>query len=134
MQPSLIYTSRLDDDLCAEAQNWAETLAVEDRIAHQPNSNYGENIYCLWSSERSAKVNPREVCQSWYDEIKEFDFTVEPRSSLKAGHFTQMVWKSSKQLGVGVAKTEKGKVFVVCNYKPRGNVIGEFIGNVLRKR
>lgn len=125
---------RLDDKLCNLAQQWAETLAVEDRIAHRPDSNYGENIYCLWSSEQTAKVNPREVCQSWYDEYKQFDFTVEPRGPFKAGHFTQMIWKSTKYLGVGVAKTKKGKVLVVCNYNPRGNVIGEFSNNVYRAR
>lgn len=120
--------------MCSLAQDWAETLAIEDRIAHRPNVNYGENIYCLWSSEQNAKINPREVCQSWYDEIKEYNFDVEPRASPRAGHFTQMVWKATKHLGVGMSKTKKGKVLVVCNYNPRGNVIGEFERNVHRAR
>lgn len=64
--------------------------------------------------------------------MKEFTFGVEPKGMYKAGHFTQMVWKSSHELGVGVAKTKKGKVLVVCNYNPRGNVVGQFNSNVLR--
>lgn len=127
--------ARLDTKLCNLAQDWAETLATEDRIAHRPDVNYGENIYCLWSSEcQNAKVNPREVCQSWYDEVKEYNFDVEKRGSPRAGQFTQMVWKATKHLGVGMAKTKKGKVLVVCNYSPRGNIIGEFGRNVFRGR
>lgn len=120
--------------MCTVSQEWADTLALEDRFAHRPNSNYGENIYCLWSSDRNAKANPREVIRSWYDEIKEHDFAVEPKGIFKAGHFTQLVWKSSQDLGVGVSKTKKGKVLVVCNYNPRGNIAGQFSGNVLKAR
>lgn len=130
----LYFLYRLSKKLCSVSQEWADILAVEDRFAHRPNSNYGENIYCLWSSDRNAKANPKEVCRSWYDEIKEHDFGVEPKGIFKAGHFTQLVWKSSQDLGVGVSKTKKGKVLVVCNYNPRGNIAGQFNLNVLRAR
>lgn len=116
------------------AQEWAETLAREDRFAHRPNSQYGENLYCLWSSDPNAKANAKDVCRSWYDEIKEYTFGVEPRGALKAGHFTQLVWKQSIELGVGMAKTKKGKTLVVCNYSPRGNIIGSFAKNVLKSQ
>ena len=36
-----------------------------------------------------------------------------------AGHFTQVVWKSSRELGVGVA-SNGGRVLVVANYDPPG--------------
>lgn len=128
------FRLRLNKKLCAVSQEWSDTLAQEDRFAHRPNSNYGENIYCLWSSDRNAKANPREVCRSWYEEIKEHDFSVEPKGIFKAGHFTQLIWKSSQDLGVGVSKTKKGKVLVVCNYNPRGNIAGQFSTNVLKAR
>lgn len=124
----------MDDKLRIISQDWAETLAREDRFAYRPNSNYGENIYCLWSSDRNAKANPKNVCRSWYDENKEHTFGTEPKGAFKAGHFTQMIWKSSQMVGVGVAKTKRGKVLVVCNYEPRGNVVGQFCSNVLRSR
>lgn len=125
---------KLSKKLCSVSQEWADVLAAEDRFAHRPNSNYGENIYCLWSSDRNAKANPREVVRSWYEEIKEHDFNIEPKGIFKAGHFTQLVWKSSQDLGVGVSKTKKGKVLVVCNYNPRGNTAGQFGTNVLKTR
>lgn len=38
-----------------------------------------------------------------------------------AGHFTQVVWKDSTELGVGMATTGN-KVFVVGQYHPAGNI------------
>lgn len=37
------------------------------------------------------------------------------------GHFTQVVWKDSTQLGVGMA-TDGKKVYVVGQYRPAGNM------------
>lgn len=41
---------------------------------------------------------------------------------------TQLLWKSSSKLGVGVSKNPNGmfKYIVVANYDPPGNVRGEF--------
>ena len=36
------------------------------------------------------------------------------------GHFTQMVWVSSKYFGVGKATSRTGKIFVVAYYYPAG--------------
>lgn len=51
-----------------------------------------------------------------------------------SGHFTQVVWKESTELGVGVA-TDGNKVMVVGQYSPAGNMsnAGYFEKNVLPK-
>lgn len=51
---------------------------------------------------------------------------------LPAGHFTQVVWKESTELGVGMA-TDGKTVFVVGQYRPAGNMNmeGYFEKNVL---
>lgn len=46
------------------------------------------------------------------------------------GHFTQVVWKGSREIGVGKARSKDGKILVVANYRPAGNVIGRFSENV----
>lgn len=52
-----------------------------------------------------------------------------------AGHFTQVVWKSTKYVGMGIAKSNThGSVVIVANYLPPGNFIGQFKTNVLRPR
>lgn len=47
------------------------------------------------------------------------------------GHFSQIIWKDTEQIGVGIAESVKGNVYVVCNYYPKGNVIENFKNNVL---
>jgi len=48
-----------------------------------------------------------------------------------AGQFTQVVWKGSREIGIGRAFADNGQtVYVVCNYLPAGNVMGRFKENV----
>lgn len=41
-----------------------------------------------------------------------------------------MIWRDSRELGVGMAKNRSGQIFVVANYDPPGNFIGSFAENV----
>ena len=50
------------------------------------------------------------------------------------GHFTQVVWKGSVELGVGKAKSSDGKIFAVGRYRPAGNLISAFGENVFPKK
>jgi len=51
-----------------------------------------------------------------------------------SGHFSQMVWKNSTELGMAMARDHTGKVIVVANYNPHGNFIGQFRQNVFAPR
>jgi glioma pathogenesis-related protein 2 len=83
------------------------------------------------SSDPSHKVDGKAAVDSWYDEIKLYTFGAEPKVS-GTGHFTQVVWKNSKLLGVGVSRNQKNQTFVVCNYDPPGNYVGQHAENVLK--
>ncbi len=53
--------------------------------------------------------------------------------SLISGHFTQVVWEKSTELGIAYATYKDGewnKVVVVGNYYPAGNVTSQFEENV----
>lgn len=43
-----------------------------------------------------------------------------------------MIWKESKELGMGFARSKNGRTIIVANYHPRGNYIGQFAENVPR--
>ena len=70
----------------------------------------------------------KSATKSWYDEVKLYNFNG-GGFSMATGHFTQVVWKASRKLGVGVA-TKNGKTFVVANYSPAGNFGNEYRQNV----
>ncbi|ALC45770.1 CG31482 [Drosophila busckii] len=112
----------LDDTLSKGCDEYAKTLAAKNELVHAEGP-FGEN---LCSKTGSAL----ECVQLWYDEIKDYDY-VKAEFSLAAGHFTQLVWKASKKLGVGWALTADNKqTYVVARYTPPGNTAGEFKENV----
>lgn len=119
----------LDRKLCKYSEEWARHLAQKNTLEHRPGSNYGENIYCLYSSDPNFKVNGHTPVDTWYEEVIHHPFGKEP-SSLKSGHFSQVIWKSSEYLGVGVAKNTQGSIYVVANYSPAGNFVGHYVENV----
>ena len=119
----------LDRKLCKFSEEWAKILATKNTLEHRRNSPYGENIYCMHSSDPNFKITGHTPVDSWYEEMPEHPFGREP-TSLKTGHFTQVVWKNSVSLGVGVAKSRQGSIYVVANYSPAGNFVGEYTKNV----
>ena len=48
------------------------------------------------------------------------------------GHFTQVVWKKSSELGIGKA-TKGNCIYVVARYKKPGNFLGKFGANVFKR-
>jgi len=50
---------------------------------------------------------------------------------LLTGHFTQIVWKNTTEMGIAMAKRDGTCVVVAC-YHPRGNIVGQFTENVLK--
>ncbi|KAG5358066.1 Protein PRY1 [Yarrowia sp. B02] len=110
---------------------WNETLAnfaadylnkAQCNFEHS-GGPYGENLAMGYPSAAAA-VN------GWYDEVKDYNFA-QGDFSMATGHFTQMVWKGSNQLGCAKRECGGNGAYVVCEYYPRGNIIGAFQQNVL---
>lgn len=119
----------LDPAISQYAQEWANNIASRNVMQHRSNNRYGENIYACFGK---TNLTGQEVVHSWYNEIKDYRFgESNPSNFGKVGHFTQVVWKNSKRLGVGMAKNGNN-VYVVCNYDPPGNFGGQYPANVTR--
>ncbi len=131
--PPLTISQRLNQI----AQSYAEHLAATSTFEHSGNKlgneALGENLYMQWISDGRVKASGRAAVKSWYDEVALHDFD-RPTFSKETGHFTQMVWKSTRKMGVGVAFSPDGReVYIVTNYYPAGNIVGDgyFERNVL---
>ena len=118
-----------NESIAAYAQEWAEYLANKEKCKlihrHQLNQNkedYGENIY--WGS--SAKYfTPLDASVAWYKEKDIFKNEHITWESLpKTGHYTQMIWESTTEVGAGKAICPSGSIIIVANYNPAGNIIG----------
>jgi len=102
-------------------------------LQHQSGMDYGENLYMSSGmSGLSKKEHVRKACESWYGEISQYSWN-SPGFSMATGHFTAMVWKSSTQLGIGIAENGNTVVVMGC-YKVFPNMQGQFGNNVLGLR
>ena len=110
------------------AQSYSEYQASIDSMIHSENPNYGENLYSCWSSSGIC-VTGEKASQKWYDEVSLYDFK-NPGYTPGVGHFTQLVWKGSNQIGCGVACNSFNNCYLTCNYYPSGNYLGQFQNNV----
>lgn len=79
---------------------------------------YGENL-ALGCNEVT------ECVELWGDEQEQYDYG-DPDFSEETGHFTQLVWKNTTAVGCGSRLCGTRGWYLVCEYWPRGNVIGQF--------
>ncbi|RUS71315.1 hypothetical protein EGW08_020923 [Elysia chlorotica] len=118
----------LSDDLNAYAQNWAERLAREDNMYHSDvtlasGEKLGENL-AMKAGSMQLDYKGDEPVQAWYDEISLYDFS-KTWGQRGTGHFTQVVWKDTYQVGMGKARTADGTgVYAVASYRGPGNFYG----------
>lgn len=126
----------LVQDLLTNAQQCAQHYAGKGTIDHScPYKNgAGENLYLAVGGTPDAVQHVKAATQGWYNEIKDYDFN-NPGFTYRTGHFTQVVWKASTQLGIGFA-TKDNKHFVVALYREHGNINTRehFQANVPRPR
>ena len=130
----------LDDDLNDDAQTWAEFLAQTGTFSHEANIAHGENLYYAFhpnSQHPYCNQAPLpEVCEyvngsasaSWYNEIQYYDYatTRSTDAAQQIGHFTQVVWKDSTQVGFGRATMRDGGYdteYIVARYNTPGNFV-----------
>lgn len=75
-------------------------------------------------------------CHFRYEEVCKPGYNFETgKFTMKTGHFTQVVWKSSKELGIGKATGTHDGVpctYIVARYRPPGNYQGKFQTEVQR--
>ncbi|EDO44787.1 predicted protein [Nematostella vectensis] len=127
--------------MAEEAAKYAKKLAEDNKDTTRVSLNHastsdGENLYYSGtSSGHTARCT--DAVSAWYNEIKDYDYndyTNHPGAMI--GHFTQVVWKGSTQVGVGAAKVKVNgmtRTFIVARYRAAGNIRGQryYDANVL---
>ncbi|RZU47877.1 cysteine-rich secretory family protein [Fluviicoccus keumensis] len=108
-------------EVAASAQAWAEDMASSGKFRHS-GSRYGENI---WAGTANA-YSLNDMVKSWGDEKADFEYgtRTNSRNGGVVGHYTQIIWRNSTQVGCGLA-SGGGTDYFVCQYNPPGNYIGQ---------
>lgn len=118
------------DTLAAHAQEWANHLAGlgGHSLVHSSNTKRPEEGENLWLGT-SGYFSYTQMVDSWGSEKKYFVYGTFPRVSnsgnwADVGHYTQMIWRDTLEVGCAVA-TAGGNDILVCRYSPPGNYIGQ---------
>lgn len=113
-------------NLAQAAQAWANRCQWQ----HSGTSGLGENLY---AAAPPAAVQTA-AAQGWASEAPWYDYARNRCEPGKVcGHYTQMVWRDTRQMGCGIRDCSTGSPFqgfanwtlVVCNYTPPGNWAGQ---------
>ncbi len=123
----LRWSSRLAQD----ASEWAAALAQKGRLEHADGDQRpaaGENLWMGTAGYYSAE----EMIGSFVAERERFRAGTFPQVSrtgnwADVGHYTQVIWPVTQEVGCAVAKGAVNDV-LVCRYFPAGNVVGQDIG------
>jgi uncharacterized protein YkwD len=135
----------LDNSLNTIAQKYA--VKLNDKVfilSHSPEARlgkYGENLYVKMSTQYISYADGMATT-SWYNEIAYYNFaTGSSKSGKVTGHFTAEIWKTVKKVGFGffgkyVSYMGKSwlQLYVVANYSPTPNVMGQYLQNVLKPK
>ena len=111
------------DPGCADAaQGWANTLAQRDRgLSHSGRQDYGENV---WGGS-GRDFGPADAARAWLSERDSYNGGPIDESNRNVGHYTQMVWSRTTAVGYGIARSARGTIYIVANYAPPGNMLGQ---------
>jgi pathogenesis-related protein 1 len=117
---------RWSDDIARNAERHARQCVW----AHSHTPGLGENIHASapWNAAEA------EAAIDWTAEARDYDYTTNTcANGAVCGHYTQMVARSSNEIGCGIANCSTGSpfgarlpqwTFVVCDYRAPGNYIG----------
>lgn len=144
--PALSWSERAAE----QAQEWADMLARNGcRMRHNPAlRDHGQNL--LWAGPRRVvetirsgetgeildrtvrtavqQITADNVVASWASERQWYDHEVgacHAPEGKSCGHYTQLVWADTSEVGCGMSICEDKSQVWVCDYHPAGNVAGQ---------
>jgi len=124
------------DEMAAVAQSWANTCKWEHGNLYDCSGNrVGQNLFVEASIGGYPAKNMTRTIEAWSGEKKDYTYSTNQCASGKmCGHYTQVVWANSVEVGCAAAQCPKmvvsgqtwtNALFIVCDYRSPGNVVGE---------
>ncbi len=118
------------DKLVNVAQDWAKKLKEDGCGFYHSHNDYGENLFkaspLMWSDGQRElqETSPEKVTNSWGNEIKDYNYPDNSCSGV-CGHYTQVVWKETTEVGCARSVCDDKSQIWVCSYSPAGNMAGK---------
>ena len=124
---------RWSDVLARGAQAWADELRKNNcAMVHANQSQYGENVFWAsatrWSdgSREVQDISAKLVVDDLASELLDYNYETNSCAPGKmCGHYTQIVWRDTEEVGCAKAICDDKSQVWVCRYSPHGNIVGE---------
>lgn len=118
--------------LSRDAHRWAEQLARENTIRHSHQDAHNPTGENLWMGTRGYYAASRMI-EDFVDEERYYKDDRFPNVSntgdwTDVGHYTQIVWADTREVGCAKASNAKNDI-LVCRYFPSGNVLGQHVAS-----
>lgn len=119
---------RWNPALAGSAAQWADRLAATGRFEHAPEAAVDPQGENLWAGTRGF-YSVEAMVNGWLREKRYFKPGVFPDNSTTGrhadvGHYTQIVWRRTHEVGCAIA-TGAAEDVLVCRYSEAGNYQGE---------
>jgi uncharacterized protein YkwD len=129
-----------NNTLAADAQTYADYLETTGKTEHpsaewvaaHPMALEGENLYFGEGGDQSPKNLAQMAFDGWFAEKADYQGQqTGSEGGVTIGHYTQMVWKSTTQIGCAAVTGKDNPANnlpydrVSCRFTPPGNVVGQ---------
>jgi hypothetical protein len=119
---------RWDPALAQAAASYGPQLAQLGHLVHSPREGrpgQRENL----AMDYSAYTSPERLIRTWVAERSRFVPGSFPDVSSTGNwkdvaHYTQMVWKTTTQVGCAIHSDGRHWSYLICRYSPPGNIDG----------
>ncbi len=110
------------DAVAKSAYEWARKLQKDNCGFYHSDTDYGEN---LWMGS-TGYYSIADVVESWASEIEDYNYeTNKCKAGKMCGHYTQIVWNTTTEVGCASIEDCDGMTLWVCQYNPPGNWVGK---------
>ena len=117
---------KLSDKLTQIAQKTADNFDILEETNFQIKNYNNKPLGINYEKFNDDNLKIKDICEKWIMEgnkkqIKNFS---------KIKHFTQIVWKNTKEIGIGYSELNNKEKILVILYYPAGNIFEEFNENI----
>ena len=117
---------KLSDKLTQIAQKTADNFDILEETNFQIENYNNKPLGINYEKFNDDNLKIKDICEKWIMEgnkkqIKNFS---------KIKHFTQIVWKNTKEIGIGYSELNNKEKILVILYYPAGNIFEEFDNNI----
>ncbi|OVA16075.1 Allergen V5/Tpx-1-related [Macleaya cordata] len=110
-----------DDTIAAFSRDYANQRSGDCNLIHSGGGGrYGENL-----AGSSGALSATDAVKLWVSEKRFYNYGSNSCQGGECLHYTQVVWRNSVRLGCASVTCRTGGTFVICNYGPPGNYVGQ---------